>query len=332
MPFRPPLSSRSTLALWVLLVLVVFALIGIAAEQVVDRLDSGDRRAVALPPLPPPPPEQAPPPIPPPQPLDPARKLYVDRFAGFAFRPPRGWVEHVGHSYNLAPTQRAMLAYQYNSGGPREEQFAVWISPSQEDTAREIIRRDRRDDKQNDQVAKVRTTRVAGRRVTVRTKFPRSDDCTPCVRATVVLGWDARTSIVFHVFAGSLQAHERHEATMWRMIRSLRPAARDPAADEIEAFLDARVAGRGAKRWLSRNSLEHFRRWGLYLGGEFNQITEDRTGYTVRRLERRGDRVIALVASIGVERFVFGPGVALDGVSRPVVLLKAEIWQAPGTS
>ena len=330
----PIQSSSSWFVASLLAVALVSVGIGVGVDQVVQRVEA--RRPPQPEMVDPPEPFQpaiADPPqpeIPPPPPLKRARAVYRDRFAGFAFNPPMDWREFRFTFYSVAPDQRSMHVYQYNGGGPYEEHLSVTLQSSQEDHAEEWAHEVRADARGSEDGVKMRTTTIAGRSTFVVTVWP--SNCRGCLDKYVILQWDRQTSAMFHISAGSASSYQDHRRATWKMIRSIRRTERDPYADEIGAFLEARVRGRGARPWLSAGATRHFRIWGLYKGGERGNIPEDLDGFTVIQIDRRRELVTASVSTIGIERLVFGPGRNLGGDRKPVVVIEADMDLAPGTS
>lgn len=267
--------------------------------------------------------------------------VYADRYAGFLLTIPDGWVEYTFSGvYHFAPSRSRLFAYRAPPEFTRAT-FTVAVHASQArpfgDVVAETkraIRREHRDDG----IVSDRKTRIAGRdAVIVEVRNIGDGVCRDCRELRYEIAWSGETVIDISVEAGSEAAFVRWEPDAAALLESLRPGPVDPFADDLRAFLDARVAGEGAERWLTRYAARFYRTYGLYRFGEAGAPDEmDITYFGVLSVEPVS--VYATEFEVGVqgprggqiERIVMGEDP--DDHERGVTVLDAGLLQAAGTS
>jgi len=266
-----------------------------------------------------------------------ARAIYRDQYAGFQFRPPIGWMEHMHELFTTAPTEGDLLAWpDYLGSGQR---FSVTLTVRQDVDFETAVRRQLPNvigcSSSPEWPQPVETT-VAGR-TAAHFSLLRPDSCLMRVAEVYLVKWNA-TTIQFAAVAATAKLWRRFRHSFHDMLDSLSSGPVADSADELTRFMESRIHRKAVHTQLTRRALRDFESMGLYrLDRDWDIYT-----FSVTQTRIQGDRTIFYVKTIGSrrrdadcpqdERIVLGPGRSLDGRRGSHLLLEGKELQPCFTS
>lgn len=250
--------------------------------------------------------------------VNPAPATHVDAFAGAELDIPDGWL-HVNNAFaqHYAPSEEALWVHQrFEKSWRSPELFTILITSSQNRSAQELAR-----SQQEDGEPRARTTfTVAGRRAE---RIRGTDGCDRCWDDIVFVQWDEENVIGIHLRSYRSEDLAARTSIFESMVTSLRETPRDPYADRVRAFLQARVRGHGAEPFLSAAALEAYERNGLYESQNCGRIRD----YGVSSVVDDPDLGTLYVVTGGnMDLLQMDPAARSDPDRLPVISDVQEYW------
>lgn len=252
--------------------------------------------------------------------IAPAPATHLDSFAGAELDIPSGWL-HVNDAFaqHYAPSEDAMWVFRrFEKSWRTPELFTVMITSHQNQSA-EVLARGQGDD------TRTTTLVVAGRPAE---RIRGTPGCDRCWDDIVYVQWDEE-----NVIGLQLRTHRSEELAartdiFESMFGSLREAPRDPYAARVRAFLQARVRGHGAERYLSAAALDDYERRGLYESRNCGRVRD----YGVRAVVDDPDLGTLYVVTGGdMDVLRMDPSARADPDRLPIIS-EVQEYQACGTS
>jgi hypothetical protein len=254
---------------------------------------------------------------------------------------PQGWANFtISGIYSFAPTPPQLAAYPDVGDQTADRTFTVSIIADQREAFAEEVKHVRNDYPPGQGTWTERPSAVRSRKSQrLHHVFAANDQC-DCIDDYTVIKWSQETVILLLVHAGSEKTFGEYERRVNQIVSSLRSGPVDKQAPVLHDFLRARIAGRGAERWLTVTSKDTYKKYGLYKlidGGSRWRVY----GYTVEEVRSTAEGTYFSVTVWGrsdsdgagrTEGILIGSGRDLSGMTRPNLVLTVEELQAPGTS